>query len=78
MAFQREIVTAFNLQDFEIGLGIDGHPVMRLTHREGGIRHQKAYALDFEQGLHFMTAFVKAMEQAEKFRDGPDRRQQFN
>ena len=73
-----ESVTAFNLQDFEIGIDIDGHLVMRLAHREGGIRHQKTYALDFEQSLHFMTAFVKAMEQAEKFRESPDRRQRFN
>ena len=76
MAFQGESVTAFNLlQDFEIGIDIDGHLVMRLTHREGGMRHQKTYALDFEQGLHFMTAFVKATEQAEKFHN---RRQRFN
>jgi hypothetical protein len=78
MAFQRESVTAFNLQDFEIGIDIDGHLVMRLTHREGSIRHQRTYALDFEQSLHFMTAFVRATAQAEKFREGRDRRQRFN
>jgi hypothetical protein len=78
MAFQGESVIAFNLQDFEIGIDIDGHLVMRLTHREGGICHHKTYALDFEQGPHFMTAFIKTTEQAEKFRDGRNRRQRFN
>jgi hypothetical protein len=78
MAFQGESVTAFNLQDFEIGVDIDGHLVMRLTHKEGGMRHQKTYALDFKQSLHFMTALVKATEQAEKFRDDHDRKQRFN
>jgi hypothetical protein len=76
MAF--ESATAFNVQDFEVGIDIDGHLVIRLTHREKGVRHQKTYALDFEQGLHFMSAFVLAAEQAEKFRDGPDKRQRCN
>jgi hypothetical protein len=74
MALHGEGVTAFNLQAFEIGVDIDGHLVMRLTHKEGGVRRQKTYALDFEQSLRFMSAFVKATEQAEKFRDGPDTR----
>ena len=78
MAFRREKVTAFNVQDFEIGTGIDGYLVMRLTHREKGERHQKTYALDFEQGLRFISAFVTAAEQAEKFRDGPSTRHRFN
>ena len=72
MAF--ESVTAFNVQDFEIGTDVDGHFVMRLTHREKGMRHQKTYALDFEHGLRFISAFVMAAEQAEKFRGGPDTR----
>jgi hypothetical protein len=76
MAF--ESVTAFNVQDFEIGTDINGHLVMRLTHKEGGMRHQKTYALDFEQGLCFISAFVAAAEQAEKFRDSPYTRQRFN
>jgi hypothetical protein len=73
-----ENATAFNVQDFEVGTDIDGHLVMRLIHTEKGVRHQKTYALDCEQGLRFISAFVLAAEQAEKFRGSPDTRQRFN
>ena len=68
----RESVTAFNLQDFEIGIDSGGDLVIRLTHNEDGARQQKTYALEFEQGLCFISAFVMAAEQAEKFRGVPD------
>ena len=71
----RESVTAFNLQDFEIGIDIEGDLVIRLSHTEDGVRQQRTYALDFEQGLRFISAFVVAAEQAEKFRDVPEARQ---
>jgi hypothetical protein len=74
----RESVTAFNLQDFEIGIDSGGGLVIRLTHNEDGVRQQNMYALEFEQGLCFISAFVMATEQAEKFRDGADARRRFN
>jgi len=57
MAFRREKVPAFNVQDFEVRTDIDGYLVMRPTHSEKGERHQKTYALDFEQDLRFISAF---------------------
>ena len=68
----RESVTAFKLQDFEIGIDVDGGLVIRLTHTEDGVRQQRTYAVEFEQGLRFISAFVMAAEQAEKFRGVPD------
>jgi hypothetical protein len=68
----RKSVTAFNLQDFEIGIDSGGGLVIRLTHNEDGVRQHNTYALEFEQGLCFISAFVMAAEQAEKFRGVPD------
>ena len=72
---RREPVTAFALQGFEIGIDIDGLLVMRLDHRQDGMRHQTTYALDFEQALQFVTGLVRAAEEAEKFRNCHDIRQ---
>ena len=72
---RREPVTAFALQGFEIGIDIDGLLVMRLDHRQDGMRHQTTYALDFEQALQFVTGLVRAAEEAEKFRNYHDIRQ---
>jgi hypothetical protein len=71
----RESVTAFHLQDFEIGIDVEGDLVIRLTHSEDGVRQQNTYALEFEQGLCFLSAFVIAAEQAEKCRGVPDTKQ---
>jgi hypothetical protein len=71
----RESVTAFKLQDFEIGIDVDGGLVIRLTHTEDGVRQQRTYAVEFEQGLRFISAFVMAAERAEKFRDVPETKQ---
>ena len=69
MACRSESVTAFNIRDFETGIDTEGHLVMRLTYKENGATRQKTFALDFEQGLRFVTAFVRAVEQAEKYRN---------
>ena len=71
----RESVTAFNLQDFEIGIDIEGDLVIRLIHTEDGMRQQRTYAVEFKQGLRFISAFVMAAERAEKFRDVPETKQ---
>ena len=71
----RKPVTAFSLQGFEIGIDIDGLLVMRLDHRQDGMRHQTTYALDFEQALQFVTGLVRAAEEAEKLRNCHDTRQ---
>jgi hypothetical protein len=72
---RREHVTAFAVQDFEIGIDIEGLLVMRLDHREDGLLHQTTYELDFEQALHFLTGLVRAAEEAEKLRNCHDTRQ---
>ena len=74
----RESVTAFNLQDFEIGIDSGGDLMIRLTPNGDGVRQQNTYALEFEQGLYFISAFVMAAEQAEKFRAFLTTRQCFN